>query len=386
MKILHVVPTYYPAIRYGGPIWSVHSLCKSLVSLGHEIHVVTSNVDGNQILDVPMGNPQCIDGVSVSYFPVNFLKKYFWSSGMFRYINQSAKQYDFMHLHSCFLAPTAYAVHIARKCNVPWCVAPRGSLVPELIKKKSVFVKSLALNTYEKANLENAKFIHATSELEKIQMQRLHLNLPNIRIIPNGVEIPSLKSLQGEYINQTQKPYILYLGRISWKKRIDRLILAMKALPEFQLVIAGNDEENLIPDLIHIAFQANVNHQVDFVGPAYGLLKNQLLANAQALILPSENENFGNVVLESFACARPVAVSRHVGLANTVVSSGSGIVISDDPTEMGNQLADYLSNPVNLQLMGDRGLKLVLNDYTWVSIAQKTAELYADYQDKISID
>jgi glycosyltransferase involved in cell wall biosynthesis len=386
MKILHVVPTYYPAIRYGGPIWSVHSLCKSLATLGHEIHVFTSNVDGNQVLDVPIGQPVFIEGVSVFYFPVNFLKKYFWSSAMFRYIKESANQFDFMHLHSCFLAPTAYASSIARKNNIPWCVAPRGALVPELIKKRSFFPKSLALKSYEKVNLENAKFIHATSELEKTQMQKLHLSLRDIKIIPNGVDVPDLKFLLKESKNQIQKPYILYLGRISWKKRLDRLILAMKALPDFQLVIAGNDEENLTPNLIKIALQANVNHQIDFLGPTYGILKTQLLANAQALILPSENENFGNVVLESLACSRPVAVSQHVGLADTIINSGSGIVISDDPEKMGSQLADFLSNQANLELMGDRGLRLVLRDYAWRSIAQKTAELYAHYQDKIPVD
>ena len=217
-------------------------------------------------------------------------------------------------------------------------------------------------------------------------MQKLHLSLQDINIIPNGVDVPDLKFLPKESRKKIQKPYILYLGRISWKKRLDRLILAMKALPGFKLVIAGNDEENLTPDLVQISLQANVNHQVDFVGPTYGLLKTEVLAHSQALILPSENENFGNVVLESLACSRPVAVSQHVGLANAVVNSGSGIIISDDPEEMGNQLADFLSNQANLELMGDRGLQLVLRDYAWRSIAQKTAELYAHYQDKMLVD
>ena len=43
MKILHVVPTYYPATRYGGPIRSVHGLASALASQGHDIHVYTTN-------------------------------------------------------------------------------------------------------------------------------------------------------------------------------------------------------------------------------------------------------------------------------------------------------------------------------------------------------
>jgi hypothetical protein len=54
MRLLHVVPSYYPAVRYGGPIYSVHALCRSLVAAGHEIHVFTTNVDGSADSEVPL--------------------------------------------------------------------------------------------------------------------------------------------------------------------------------------------------------------------------------------------------------------------------------------------------------------------------------------------
>ena len=54
MKILHVVPTYYPATRYGGPIRSVHGLASALASQGHDVHVYTTNVDGEGVLPVPL--------------------------------------------------------------------------------------------------------------------------------------------------------------------------------------------------------------------------------------------------------------------------------------------------------------------------------------------
>jgi hypothetical protein len=44
VKILHVVPTYLPARRYGGPIVAVHGLCRALVRRGHDVTVFTTNV------------------------------------------------------------------------------------------------------------------------------------------------------------------------------------------------------------------------------------------------------------------------------------------------------------------------------------------------------
>jgi hypothetical protein len=46
MRILHVVPTYFPAIRYGGPIYSVHALCQSLGAAGHERKIALTTLAG----------------------------------------------------------------------------------------------------------------------------------------------------------------------------------------------------------------------------------------------------------------------------------------------------------------------------------------------------
>jgi hypothetical protein len=53
MRILHVVPSYLPAVRYGGPIFAVHGLCRALAARGHEVQVFTTNIDGAALYRVP---------------------------------------------------------------------------------------------------------------------------------------------------------------------------------------------------------------------------------------------------------------------------------------------------------------------------------------------
>ena len=72
MKILHIVPTYFPAIRYGGPIIAIHELCKNQVSLGHEVSVYTTNVDGDSNLDLITEYPIDLDGVEQLLLHVAF--------------------------------------------------------------------------------------------------------------------------------------------------------------------------------------------------------------------------------------------------------------------------------------------------------------------------
>src|SRR5262245_12393968 len=137
MRILHVVPSYLPAHRYGGPIYSVHGLAKALVERHHEVHVFTTNVDGLGVSDVPVGCSVNVDGVKVRYFPVTWPRRLFRSPALALALKEMVPQMSIVHLHSVFLWPTWAAAQASRKEHVGYVVSPRGMLVRELIKRRS---------------------------------------------------------------------------------------------------------------------------------------------------------------------------------------------------------------------------------------------------------
>src|SRR5204863_3607521 len=139
VRILHVVPTYLPATRYGGPIVSVHGLARALAARGHHVHVFTTNVDGDGTSDVPLGIPVPMHKVQVHYF-ASPLRRLYYSPAMGRAL-RSIGEFDIVHTHSLFLWPTYAAARAARKADVPYVVSPRGMLVPELIARKSALAK-----------------------------------------------------------------------------------------------------------------------------------------------------------------------------------------------------------------------------------------------------
>ena len=129
MRILHVVPTYLPATRYGGPIHSVHGLCAALAADGHDVHVFTTSVDGPGDSPVPLGQPVALDHVNVWYFPSRRLRRLYWSPPMARALRRDAASFDLLHLHSVFLWPTWAAARAAAAARVPYVISPRGMLV-----------------------------------------------------------------------------------------------------------------------------------------------------------------------------------------------------------------------------------------------------------------
>src|SRR6516165_7309876 len=103
MKILHVVPSYYPAVRYGGIIPAVHDLAKALVLRGHEVEVYTTNADGPGISDVPIGKPVERDGVRIWYFQTGVGRRLYRSPEMLVALCSNLPTFDIVHLHSAYL-------------------------------------------------------------------------------------------------------------------------------------------------------------------------------------------------------------------------------------------------------------------------------------------
>ena len=114
LRLLHIVPTYLPALRYGGPIRSVHALCRALAADGHDVHVFTTNVDGSDDSDVPLARPVDLEGVKVTYFPSRRLRRLYWSPPMRRALAASVGGFDVVHLHAVYLWPIWAGARAAR--------------------------------------------------------------------------------------------------------------------------------------------------------------------------------------------------------------------------------------------------------------------------------
>ena len=131
---------------------------------------------------------------------------------------------------------------------MPYVVAPRGMLVGDLIERKSKVLKTLWIRLFERANLAGAAAIHVTSELERAELENLGIPVRRVAVIANGIDAPPLSEPSPGPASSAM-PYVLSLGRINWKKGLDRLIAAMRFVPDAELLIAGNDEENYQPRL-----------------------------------------------------------------------------------------------------------------------------------------
>jgi glycosyltransferase involved in cell wall biosynthesis len=377
MKILMVTASYYPAVRYGGPTYTVHSLAKHLVLRGHEVAVYTTNVDGNERLKV---GSNVLDGVQVHYFQAVSAKLY-WSPTMIRALRANAARFDIVHAQGAFIYTSVAARRVAERLNIPFVYSPRGMLVAELIRRKNRLIKRSWVSTFERHNCAVASTIHATSDIERDEIYDLGLRTKRIDVIPNGVdaalqEDSSIIAERRIRLTGGTWPYVLVLGRVNWKKGIDRLIRAMSFVPDIRLVVAGNDEENYTPQLHKVVEEEGITDRVVFVGPAFGADKIALMRGAELFVLPSYSESFGVVVLEAMACGCPVIVTPEVGLANRVQEVGAGICVEGTPHLLSSAINSLLNDRVRRNEMGKKGIKAAAELFSWESIAGQMEMTY----------
>lgn len=382
LRLLHVVPTYLPAVRYGGPIRSVHALCRALASEGHDVHVFTTSVDGPGDSDVPLLQPVELEGVKVTYFPSTQLRRLYWSPSMRRALAASVGSFDMVHLHAVYLWPTWAGARAARAHRVPYVISPRGMLVPDLIRRRSRWIKSAWIALIERGNLEGAAAIHTTSAVEARHLAGFGWRLPPIVTIPHGVDDPPAfapaSPLSADVAAAIAKPpVVLALGRISWEKGLDRLVAALPLAPAARLVIAGNDAEGGAITLGDQARALGVADRVTIVARhVEGADKEALFAAAQIFAMTSLSENFGLAAFEAMRRGLPVLATPDVGMSEIVREIGAGCVVDPAPASIAGALAAMLSDPAGSRAMGDAGRAHVSAHYGWPSIARRMVRLY----------
>ncbi len=383
MRLLHVVPTYLPARRYGGPIVAVHGLCRALAARGHDVEVYTTSIDGPRDSPVPHDEPVMLDGVKVRYFASPRLRRLSYAPALGRALRGAMAGCDVAHLHSVFLWPTWQAARSAQAANVPYVISPRGMLVKRLIESRSRFIKTAWIALIERSNLERAAAIHLSSEVERREIEKFGWRLRRMIVAPNAVDDidETMGNAPSPDIAALGRggPLVLFFGRLARVKGLDRLLRAFAQTERGILAIVGADYEGLAQQLLRLADALNIRHRLRLVTRIVtGADKEHVFGAARVLVLPSYSESFGNTVLEALQRGIPAIVTPEVGAAEVVTQSGGGLVADGAAEPLGAAIASLIDDPAQAAAMGEAGRQYVQRHYSWQSVAGQMEALYQE--------
>ena len=170
-------------------------------------------------------------------------------------------------------------------------------------------------------------------------------------VIPNAVDVAAApRSRPGE----RKRPLILAVGRLKAPKDFPTLIRALSRLPpgSFDALIVGDGPDR--PRLEEQIEALGLSDRVRLAGERRDVP--QLLATADAFVLPSASEGHPVSVLEAMAAALPVVASRVGGVPEQVFDEETGLLVEpDDPNELAAALDRLIGDPFLRRRLGAAG-------------------------------
>ena len=250
MKILQVIPVFYPALTFGGPVRVVCSTSKELAKRGHEVIVYTTNaLDQKRNFKIRC-RERVLNGFKVRYFENVFrFDGVYVSPSMVSALRKDMEDFDVVHLTSWRQLQDIFLHIFAKKNNVPYILQAHGSL-PRIMAKQRLKLIYDAFYGYRL--LRDASKVIALSHTEAKQYMDMGVPEKKIEIIPNGIDLseygdlPPKGSFKKKFSIDDDEKIVLYLGRIHESKGLNLLANAFAVvssnLSSIRLVVVGPDD------------------------------------------------------------------------------------------------------------------------------------------------
>lgn len=286
---------------------------------------------------------------------------------------------DILHNHGLWMYPSVASVQWSKLSKKPYIVSTHGMLDPWAIGH-SYWKKQIAHLMYERRHLANAACLHALCAPEADAIRRHGVPNP-VCVIPCGIDLPLLNLLPVP----RQEKVLLFLGRLHPKKGLMNLLAAWQLLgrhsttvaAEWQLWIAGWDQEYHEADLRRYCVEQGLQSSVRFLGPKFGREKESVFRSAEAFVLPSFSEGLPVSILEAWSYGLPVLMTNACNLPQ---GFATGAALCIDTTvygiEQGLRSITTMSNRERWE-MGIRGRRLVEQEFSWASHADLMSSVYS---------
>jgi len=376
VKILHVASRL--SNETGGPADYIAGLCTALTRAG--CHTTLAML-GDDIADGIMISQSY--GVQVCLYRPT-LDRSLYSIEMSRKLPSLICAADIIHIHGLWEYPNWLSGHLARKFHKPMIISLYGVLHPRFLAKSS-WKKRLAAVLFANGHLHAAACLHATDALEAEGVRGFGLNVP-VAIIPNGIDCASFsarkvgKSFYDRFPTCYRKRILLFLSRINEGKGLMELVQCWGQLAEFfpdwQLVIAGPDEQGYINLVEQAADRCHVVERTTYLGPLYGEEKIAAFADAHLFVLPTHGDNFGIVIAEALAGGTPVITTQAAPWEGLVTHRCGWWVPVGIPSLLRALTTAFLLPPEELCRMGERGRSWIQQELSWDAIAHQMLDVY----------
>jgi len=345
--------------------------------MGHEVHVVTSNVPSSSKTEIiegvvikrhdviaqPLRNPISIDSL--------FLAKEFDS-------------YDIIHAHDEHNFCVMMTAFLKRGHHSPLVITNHGQI------KYGDRVRDAFVKIYEKSigkfvlRYADQCVVNSVSDLEYLCIIEEKLR-SKIQVIPNSID-PDEYNIQSSLTKDSftkkyglsGKKVILFVGQVIKRKGIQYLINAIpemvnKTSISFSFLIIGMGEDFEFAK--QLARQKHVDQYIVFAGEVSFEELCLAYKHSDIFTLPSLSEGLPTVILEAMFFELPIVATEIPGIKDHC-SDLAYLVPPEDSTALADAYLSLLTDENLRDFYKKQGKLKIIENYTWIKNAQRYDNLY----------
>jgi starch synthase len=310
---------------------------------------------------------------------------------------------DVVHSHTWY---ANFAGHLASLLHGIPHIVTAHSLEPLRPWKAEQLGGGYAVSSYiEKTAYEGAAAIVAVSGGMRADILRSYPSLDpaKVRVIYNGIDVDAWHPVDDpELLAQlgvdASRPSVVFVGRITRQKGLPYFLRAAERLPaDVQVILcAGAPDTPQIMAEVEELVRGLQRTRDGVVWIDRMLSRHELctiLSAATTFVCPSIYEPLGIVNLEAMACGAAVVGTATGGIPEVVVDGvtgrlvpieqvqdGTGTPLDPDGfvADLARVLTEVVADPQTAAAYGAAGRERATKDFSWGSIADATAALYAE--------
>lgn len=396
----HASPLATPgSIDCGGQNVYVAHLARELALAGYLVDIFTRRdaiaqkqlvrwCDNIRVVNVPAG--------PAHFVPKEQMLPYVQAFARFvtRFARRQEALYDIVHAN--FFMSGMVAQHLKQVLGIPFVITFHALGRVRQLAQGAADAFPPARVRIESMLMRQADRIIAECPQDRQDMEQLYGALPQrIAVAPCGFDPEELWPVERDHARarlglDRARFIVLQLGRMVPRKGVDTVIEGVALLRarhgvDAELLVVGGEFDRAhcrdnpeVARLRALAHQLGIAGQVRFTGQKARSELRDYYGAADVFVTTPWYEPFGITPVEAMACARPVVGSEVGGIKNTVVDGATGFLVpARDPAALAERLATLQRDPARARAMGEAGLRRAYEHYTWRTVAQQAAAIYA---------
>lgn len=290
-----------------------------------------------------------------------------------------------LHAHNTFNPLNVQVDRVATARGLKVFFHPHGALDPTLFSDYGFqsIKKRLYIRCFTRPKLNRATGVFALTSREQAQFRSLGITSP-VHVLTNGIHPVRAASreaglaLRARHGLGPADRVVLFVGRITPKKRIEDIIRALVS-SDAHLFIVGNPEvepeyARLLRAEVSSAGCAARVHWLGFMDEA---AKAEAYAAADAFVHASESEGMALAILEAMSAGLPVVATQGCYMAEAA-AAGALVECAAGSMALSEALRPLLKASDKASELGKRGQAYVATVHDWAEIARRSLQIYAD--------